>query len=544
MYKIAIILTILLFYLKFSISHEFTFTQLKTCQEYQVNDSFYKEFFKVDNLEQNNRSENELIRLNFFTLTLMDAHILLSETDSPQLSDKVYDIVIGAGQNTYSTIRAKLNSDGVARVDGSINFDPWIPTPIEISQTIDGKLTVLIFNEEYISFIDNNPLLINFVSFKSYGGIPAKWFYDCKFNGHEYDITMENRKISDMERLEHYLFTEYDPYNKPLNLNKLNIIFHINGAFHDEKKSILKTRISIKMIWEDSRLKWNSSEFGDINIITGTEYNIWLPILVIYNGAESTHKGVSLRGVKQKIFENGKIEIEAKNTEISTWCESASNWPFMNLSCEIRIGEAHENVRLCYNKNSNLNFLPVNSFIFWRVNNYTSLDKLDKTDLVVEFLLKKNKNFYLCVYYPPIFTSITFIILSFILKEEKRGLVNLLAIVIVLTSLLFLSKHTTNYSKSSLVDLYIGVSIISTFTYFLHVLILCLKNFSPLLSPSEWLLRVIYSRIIRFFLGMNFTKCDYVDVHANPWKLLAEVINRISLIFVLLAFTVTICKNI
>lgn len=61
-------------------------------------------------LSELNINTNLTVDLHFAVLALSDAHILLSTTSTVESGDAVYEIVLGAGGNTFCDIRRRQKS--------------------------------------------------------------------------------------------------------------------------------------------------------------------------------------------------------------------------------------------------------------------------------------------------------------------------------------------------------------------------------------------------------------------------------------------------
>lgn len=179
-------LTIAFAYKEFNVS----LSELQECKEYKIQTRsgyLYKKFYEIESDFNNaNNHTDYLIRLKFYVQTTNDAHILLSTTDHPGPKDRVYEIVIGAGGNTFSIIRDNLKR---GRLDykhqGGILSSLEI-VPIEITQNIGGRLEINIpglDDQPHLAYNDSKPVLVKYVAFSSFGETPAKWYFDCKFDG-------------------------------------------------------------------------------------------------------------------------------------------------------------------------------------------------------------------------------------------------------------------------------------------------------------------------------------------------------------------------
>uniref|UniRef100_A0A1B0B0Q0 Farnesoic acid O-methyl transferase domain-containing protein n=1 Tax=Glossina palpalis gambiensis TaxID=67801 RepID=A0A1B0B0Q0_9MUSC len=92
-------------------------SQMETCTHYAIPATrgyVYTDFFHIRGMNNNKLAANELLHLKFYVMTARDAHILLSVTDRPRLLNRVYEIVIGAGRNKFSTIRTSIGRRRVA----------------------------------------------------------------------------------------------------------------------------------------------------------------------------------------------------------------------------------------------------------------------------------------------------------------------------------------------------------------------------------------------------------------------------------------------
>lgn len=70
---------------------------------YSRSGTTYKEFFTLQSPKKN---ESDLrLDFHFSVLAASDAHILIATTKDPQKTDPAYEIVIGAGGNTFCDIR-------------------------------------------------------------------------------------------------------------------------------------------------------------------------------------------------------------------------------------------------------------------------------------------------------------------------------------------------------------------------------------------------------------------------------------------------------
>lgn len=92
---------------------------------YSRSGSQYKDFYSLNETPEQN--ETLSLDFHFAVMAPSDAHILLAPSESVKKEDPAYEIVIGAGGNTFSDIRRKQKSDVKAsqRVKGLLSaLDP------------------------------------------------------------------------------------------------------------------------------------------------------------------------------------------------------------------------------------------------------------------------------------------------------------------------------------------------------------------------------------------------------------------------------------
>ncbi|KAI4467351.1 hypothetical protein MML48_2g00011602 [Holotrichia oblita] len=218
----------------------FFVTQVFTgCKTHVANSSQYSVFHEIEN---DQRSSWFLFELRFSVLAKSDAHILISETKNISKSTPVYEIVLGAGLNTFSDIRRGLKSlDKVRKstvnilsstVYRSFWIRIWTDYLIEVGN--EGN------NTAFLAWKDENPLKLNYFSFASWGNIYTKWFYDCKEKIHE-----------------------------------------PNSA--DERTSKLNIKGLGRMQWIDEKLKWYPKNYSNIDTIKLSDDDIWTPDLRLYD---------------------------------------------------------------------------------------------------------------------------------------------------------------------------------------------------------------------------------------------------------------------
>lgn len=134
-----------------------------------------------------------------------------------------------------------------------------------------------------ISADDGQPITdLKYISFSSWGSTNVKFFYDCPdMSGHE--LTPEELPMSTEERLISNLFKSYDTFAVPqLDEEVMLDSFTIKNVDYNEQKSLLNTRVMVKLSWNDSRLMWDPEDYDNIKGIRNPmKGSFWSPSLLL-----------------------------------------------------------------------------------------------------------------------------------------------------------------------------------------------------------------------------------------------------------------------
>ncbi|XP_020800363.1 neuronal acetylcholine receptor subunit alpha-3 [Drosophila serrata] len=544
-----------------------SFAQLDSCESYSIRDAgyAYRDFFMVHSLDNNKAKAGERLHLKFYVLTTMDAHILLSVTNHVRPNDRVYEIVIGAGGNTFSAIRTAM---GVRRV--STNQDRnllslYEPTPIEIVQTQNAELFVYIpgFKKEpLLQFIDASALTINYISFSSFGTNTARWFYDCGFDGFDKEISADVKAPTVEQKLLAQINLQAENASLPSNLSSLPFHFQARSLAYEMTNSLLRTRMHFMMHWQDDRLRWNPADYGYLESFEHRDLQVWTPHMRVLNGALDSMDEV-LRSYELRVFSNGNVTLYVNNLQLTSWCvDSARNWPKERVTCDIELGligqkgDNQVNLALIYDQkhspvapNEHVNtpsgwtFLDISVVQVGNdsVNRYTQKSMLQTMagDVAIEFTIQRNSSFYMTVFYVPLIACQIFLILSFVLRSSRRSALILLALLITAWGMMYLTRHASPHYVPPIMSAYKVVMITTSYCYILHICLLWLELFPPRAKAPDCLAAVINCNILRCILGLRLADAnDFCDIQEKPWPHLAKILNNLSSVVVIVIFAV------
>ncbi|CAF1053609.1 unnamed protein product, partial [Brachionus calyciflorus] len=99
----------------------------------------------------------------------------------------------------------------------------------------------------------------------------------------------------------------------------------------------ITTSSLITLTWFDTRLKWNSTDFNNINSVILKAGQIWLPEINVINSADSDGHLKIADTENMIVFSSGKIQIFL-NTILKTRCVmNVLKFPYDEHTCDIRI---------------------------------------------------------------------------------------------------------------------------------------------------------------------------------------------------------------
>lgn len=123
------------------------------------------------------------LRFPVFVQGPSDARILLSSTDKPSANDHVYEIVLGADNNTVSYVNGKLGASPLVTVYEQNILSPWKPVKLIIEVSVDGFVRVFTSHNPFVpllSFVDPTPWPVKHISFSS--PTRVQFFYNVNEN--------------------------------------------------------------------------------------------------------------------------------------------------------------------------------------------------------------------------------------------------------------------------------------------------------------------------------------------------------------------------
>uniref|UniRef100_A0A915I0X3 Uncharacterized protein n=1 Tax=Romanomermis culicivorax TaxID=13658 RepID=A0A915I0X3_ROMCU len=101
-----------------------------------------------------------------------------------------------------------------------------------------------------------------------------------------------------------------------------------------EKTQIMTTNIWLKQRWQDPNLRWNTSEYGGVNVLYIPSELIWIPDIVLYNNADGKYQGSLMN--KAAVYPNGTVIWEPPAIYKSMCPIQIEFFPFDTQDCEMK----------------------------------------------------------------------------------------------------------------------------------------------------------------------------------------------------------------
>eukprot|EP00794_Sanderia_malayensis_P005370 gene5370-6041_t len=104
----------------------------------------------------------------------------------------------------------------------------------------------------------------------------------------------------------------------------------------DERNQIITTNVWIRQYWKDEFLKWNESEYGNINTIRVEPSQIWTPDLRLINIAQEKFKGIDIESkTKAIVYSTGQVVWLSPHILKSVCKMDVTYFPFDDQYCKM-----------------------------------------------------------------------------------------------------------------------------------------------------------------------------------------------------------------
>lgn len=552
---------VLLFFFTVGILYNNVNSNLQNGCQTEFTDTYaYKNFHPLD--EVATYAKNGII-INFSVRASSDAHILLSPTSSLTYATPVYEIVLGAGQNSFSVIRGKQRRRTMNHTR----------TPLILSATEERTFWIRLSNsqiqigkggeDEVILYAaDSLPLHVQYVCFSTWYQVTGKWIYGCPTTrGYQ-----EEENLTVTQKLRKDMLTYYDPYSRPIVMEDQTTTVKIHlqclNVKLDEKRFIFTVNGVMHMKWNDEKMRWNPLAYNNVSLLYFTNREIWQPDIILVNAAGH---GSGLFGETPVVANSDGSVTWSSPVHLEAWCPSdLNNWPNDQHTCELTLSFAskHQLLQMLF---ENSTMRPVQTTgSEWEIISHVAESALvsvpGSTDLlsgiVIQINLKRNNGSYKTLFVGPFIACILMTLISFWLPPTDQykilctccGMIILSKFIIEFGNLL----PTPAYNVPPILFAYCSGLIAMVLSLLISILVICLTRYKLQCSlprkvcyilSNKYLHRILFLPPIMNTEDYSYTHLD--DLGSNNketspeetknteqiqqyWTILATVIDRIS----------------
>ncbi|XP_025412106.1 acetylcholine receptor subunit alpha-type acr-16-like isoform X2 [Sipha flava] len=151
---------------------------------------------------------------------------------------------------------------------------------------------------------------------------------------------MLRQRRTPVDKLRKDLLRYYDKHSRPVisnNLTNVTVNTVLKYIDLDFQNSIMTVNAWVSMTWQDEKLLWNVSEYGDIKSINMAYGEIWMPDIVAYNSADG-HTDETYGKINCVVRSDGKVHW-IPPAKYRVFCDvDFTSWPFGEHTCSLRLG--------------------------------------------------------------------------------------------------------------------------------------------------------------------------------------------------------------
>ncbi|KAK5649125.1 hypothetical protein RI129_004017 [Pyrocoelia pectoralis] len=547
-------------------------TDLSKCKiHYTRSEGSYKDFYEISNEAHENET---ILDFHFWVLAPSDAHILFTPSTKLNKGDPAYEIVLGAGGNMFSDIRRAQKASVKASIRLKNVLSSLDPQPFWIHISKLGLIEIGREGEElaFLSWKDNNPLPIKYFSFGTWPGVEAKWYFDCYPNSGSKEVV---KKLTDTQRLRHDLLSTYDPYIRPVlthtDLTILKMQLNLNYISLDEYKSTLQLRGTTKLSWNDEKMRWNVSDYGNTKSLHIVGRQIWQPDFVVYNAIDLMGRDVLGESV-MVVTNDGTVQWNPP-IHIKAWCNitDLGHWPIDTHSCLVSLGvwNEFEFLQLQFNKEES-DILGQHFQTEWEVVDVTiignfswdfkSANNTEPPFFKINFMLKRHSSVYSIAFFTPFLVVACGMLLTFCVSPFGHLKISLCCLQLVIISLVLVSLAEI---IPILPDRVPYLVLLYSYSCFASVLCIIISIIVINLSRSKYdspvphciwtILTSTATRVILILpsvqISTNYGKLDDIPILSSDenvqgtWILLGKAVDRISLYVYIVLIMYAVCSQ-
>jgi len=294
----------------------------------------------------------------------------------------------------------------------------------------------------------------------------------------------------DYEKQERPVYNESDAVKLTFGLDLQQIIDL------DEKNQILTTNIWLNLNWQDTNLRWNSSDHGGIQDIRIPPWKLWIPDLLMYNSADEAFDGTYQTNVV--VSSDGWCNYIPPGLFKST-CKVDITWfPFDEQDCDMKFGSwTYDGFKIDLRKKSDTAELG----------EYVSNGEWQLLDVPAE----RHKKMYECCPAP-------YLDITYTLKIRRRTLYYFFNLIVPCVLIASMAVLGFTLPPDSGEKLSLGVTILLSLTIFLNTVsaIIPITSDSPLIGTYfNCIMFMVASSVVTTIMILNYHH-RLADTHEMP----------------------------
>ncbi|XP_033750113.1 neuronal acetylcholine receptor subunit alpha-10-like [Pecten maximus] len=267
------------------------------------------------------------------------------------------------------------------------------------------------------------------------------------------------------------MFQHYNNRLIPVCSRTGNVTLNVNTALRqimdlNEREQVISINVWLRMNWEDCRMKWNVSDYDDIDHFSVPYDAIWIPDITVYDSASDEVMMPGKEDHIATIYNDGSVFYNFPTVLKSICRVDVTYFPFDTQKCSLKFGSwshhgyeldvtnTHKEADLSYYVEHNewkLTGMPVERNVL-----YYACCEEPYPDVTFYINISRKSQFYvMTILFPCILTSVV-AMLSFILPAESGEKVSL-GITVLLSLAVFLLLVSESMPASSDSFPYIGM---------------------------------------------------------------------------------------
>lgn len=321
------------------------------------------------------------------------------------------------------------------------------------------------------------------------------------------------------EQLLRNLFVHYDKTVRPANPDQtiaVQIAFQLKQIDFDDSKGLFNAAAHFFAKWEDPKLKWTPSEYGNISKIHLKQHEVWLPDVSLYNSLGNKALDILDSGIMT--LENSGIIVWNMDIRLKTLCDlDMFHWPHDTHKCIIKLGSwTYDGLLLDLYPSKKIK--PISEFIEnpeFVITNFTTHRETtfyvccSEPYITLEYYIEFTRRFsaFSSVFLMPAFCVVIMTLAAFWIpphRGEKILLNGFTLILILMYQLYFIANHSTFSLRLPLIAIFYSISfVLVTLSMVISVLVLAASR-----SLCKGRLPPRLSNILKSKVGIMFGPVD------------------------------------